>query len=310
MNNLKVGTHFSGIGAPEQALKDLSINFTQEFACEVDKRIRDIYYLNHSCKIMYNDIRSMGPSSNLPYVDLLVAGFPCQDISIAGKGNLSTGRTTLVSYTLDYIDAKLPKYVILENVKMLLSSKFSNFYNNILTRLHVNYYVFPKVFNSCNFGVPQNRERVFITCVRKNSNKVYNPPNQTYSVVTLFNIMENTTLNALPPTHRFYTDPFYVTKTGYRQYDKTTTSPSSKGMRSSYERVYTGNCISPTLTTKKDLPLVLDGPVIRPLTDKERLRLQGFPDNFNFGPHQNLAAHCLGNSITVNVLKEIMRNLL
>lgn len=306
---LKIGTHFSGIGAPEQALKNLGIAHKIEFACEIDPKIQQIYLLNHSTRLMVHDI-SVANWGAAPYVDLLVAGFPCTDCSIAGSQNLAKGRTTLVSHTLDYVDSAKPKWVILENVKNLLNAKFANFYGGICSRLSANYIVAVMVLNSCDFGVAQNRERLFFVCIRKDLGAVPQVPNGVGGApTTLATIMQTgVTTGIVPSGTKFYTDPYYITSTGYRQYDKSMAQPSPKGRRSSYERVYTPQCISPTLTTQSKLPWVLDGTQIRSLTTVERLRLQGFPDNFAFGGHASMAAHCIGNSMTVPVLEAIIKS--
>ena len=72
---LKVGTLFSGIGAPEQALKKLDVEYSLEFACEIDKHARLSFQANHKPKIFYEDITKID-KTKIPYVDILIAGFP------------------------------------------------------------------------------------------------------------------------------------------------------------------------------------------------------------------------------------------
>ncbi|MDP2692402.1 MAG: DNA cytosine methyltransferase, partial [bacterium] len=135
---LKVGTVFSGIGAPEQALKELNINHSVKWACDIDKFAKQTYLANHSCEKWYDNVTKINISELSP-VDLFCYGFPCLDISCAGKQDLTKGRSILVNYCLDITDKLQPKYFVFENVKALLSNKFKDFFNFIISRLSVNY---------------------------------------------------------------------------------------------------------------------------------------------------------------------------
>ena len=81
---LKIGTDFSGIGSPEQALKKLGIKHKSMFACDVDKYAKQSFLANHKTEQFYDDITTRNHKET-PYVDLYVAGFPCQSFSMAGK---------------------------------------------------------------------------------------------------------------------------------------------------------------------------------------------------------------------------------
>lgn len=99
----------------------------------------------------------------IPPIDLLTWGFPCQDISVAGKQDLSKWRSALVEYLLQILEQKQPEFFVFENVKNLLSKKFDTFRASIFKRIHEAWYVFTyKVLNTKDFWIPQNRERVFI----------------------------------------------------------------------------------------------------------------------------------------------------
>ena len=99
----------------------------------------------------------------LPDFDLLTGGFPCQDVSVAGKQSLEWWRTVLVEYLLQILEKKQPKYFVFENVKGLMSKKFTEFRESIFDRIEEAWYWFSyKVLNTKDFGLPQNRERVFI----------------------------------------------------------------------------------------------------------------------------------------------------
>lgn len=116
----------------------------------------------HSCR-NYGDVTKIDPKE-LPDFDLLVGGFPCQAFSIAGKRRgFDDTRGTLIFDVLRILKEKQPRHFILENVKGLLSHDSGNTFRTIITSLaELGYAVEWQVLNAKNFGVPQNRERVFI----------------------------------------------------------------------------------------------------------------------------------------------------
>ena len=179
---LKVGTDFSGIGSPEIALKNLGINFKSMFACDFDKYAKQSYLANHKTENFYDDITTRNHEET-PYVDLYIAGFPCQAFSMAGKRKgFDDTRGTLFFDLLKYLKAKRPKYFILENVKGLISHNKGQTFAVILDCLGkvvnkqysftnyddgLNYNIYHKVLNTKDFGIPQNRERIFIVGFRE-----------------------------------------------------------------------------------------------------------------------------------------------
>tara|TARA_R110000751_G_scaffold13366_2_gene44893 strand:+ start:2426 stop:3718 length:1293 start_codon:yes stop_codon:yes gene_type:complete len=177
---IKIGTDFSGIGSPEQALKNLNIDFESIFACEIDKYARNSFQAIHETKTMYEDITKR-EHGEVPQLDLYVAGFPCQSFSIAGKRKgFEETRGTLFFDVAQFIKTNQPKMFILENVKGLLSHESGRTFQTITDVLSngggtvngqmsfpvfddgLGYHIFYKVLNSKNFGIPQNRERIFI----------------------------------------------------------------------------------------------------------------------------------------------------
>lgn len=182
-----MGTHCSGIGAPEVGMQELAeklgFDYENVFACEKDKYARLAYNLLHTTGTMYEDMQT--EEWNLPkqYVDYLAAGIPCQAFSIAGKrlGELDL-RGVLFYDLYRYIKNQQPKVVVIENVKGLLTTDKGTIFQNWLLLLgrsvnkheqmfrhpdSLEYNIHWTVLNSKDFGVPQNRERVFIVCIRK-----------------------------------------------------------------------------------------------------------------------------------------------
>jgi len=177
---MKIGTDFSGIGAPEMALKYLGIDFESVFACEIDKYARKSFEQLHAPKTFYNDITTRN-HSEVEQLDLYVAGFPCQSFSMAGKRKgFEETRGTLFFNVAKFIKENKPKCFVLENVKGLLSHDKGRTFQTIVDVLSngggtqngqisldvmddgLGYHIYWKVLNTKNFGIPQNRERIFI----------------------------------------------------------------------------------------------------------------------------------------------------
>ena len=177
---MKIGTDFSGIGAPEMSLKYLGIDFESVFACEIDKHARKSFEQLHAPKTFYNDITTRN-HSEVEQLDLYVAGFPCQSFSMAGKRKgFEETRGTLFFNVAEFIKENQPKCFVLENVKGLLSHDSGRTFQTIVDILSngggtqngqmsldvmddgLGYHIYWKVLNTKNFGIPQNRERIFI----------------------------------------------------------------------------------------------------------------------------------------------------
>ena len=175
---LRVLSLFSGIGAFEKALKNIGKDFELVNYCEIDKYASKAYSMIHNVSedLNLHDVTKID-TSKLYDIDLITYGFPCQDISIAGKqkgftdnkGNRT--RSGLFFEALRIIEDTKPKYAIAENVKALTSKKFKNEFETVLNSLnnagYTNYYA---VLNAKDYGIPQNRERVFIVSIRNDLN--------------------------------------------------------------------------------------------------------------------------------------------
>lgn len=170
---------FSGIGAFERALSELRVSYNLVAFCEKDNKAIQSYCAIHNVSSALNigDITKAKPSEIKQRVNLITYGFPCQDLSCSGKqAGLHKGgkrtRSGLFFDALCFIDKLKPEIAVAENVKNLVSAKFQNEFNTILNSLtavgYNNYYF---VLNAVDFGVPQNRERLFIVSIRKDIDK-------------------------------------------------------------------------------------------------------------------------------------------
>ncbi len=173
---------FAGYGGASFALKKAGIDLECVGYSEIDKFAIQCYERNHwktesnnngEVKVIvpknYGDCTKINPH-DLPDFDLLTGGFPCQAFSVAGKGlgELDT-RGTLFHEIIRIAEVKQPKYMLLENVKGLTNKKHKETFEKIIIELdRIGYKVLWTVLNSKDYGIPQNRERVFIVCFNKN----------------------------------------------------------------------------------------------------------------------------------------------
>lgn len=159
---------FGGYGSQALALENLGIEFKSDL-CEIDKYAIQAYNQIHGETFNYGDICSID-ETKLPYYDLITYSSPCQDFSIAGKqagGEKGSGtRSSLLWECERIIRAVKPKYLLMENVKALTSKKFMPLFAKWLNTLEeLGYKNWWKVLNAKDYGVPQNRERVFVVSI-------------------------------------------------------------------------------------------------------------------------------------------------
>lgn len=183
MRAIQLGSLFSGIGAFEEALQELGIPYDLAFFCEFDKYATQAYCQAHNIDPSKNlgDITQVDLKKLPKRLDLITYGFPCQDISVAGKGkgfehDGEQTRSGLFYNAIDIIETVEPKIAIAENVKNLVSKKFTEEFGIVLGSLSLAGYENDwKVLNSCDYGIPQNRQRVFIVSLggELNSNLFY-----------------------------------------------------------------------------------------------------------------------------------------
>ncbi len=160
---MKVVSLFSGIGGFEVGLKKSKIKGKVVFASEIDENARKSYIANWGSDNLEGDITKVN-EKDVPAHDLLLAGFPCQSFSIAGKQKgFEDTRGTLFFDVARILNEKKPRYILLENVKNLISHDKTETIRIILKTLNdIGYTVDFTVINSCEAGVPQNRDRTYI----------------------------------------------------------------------------------------------------------------------------------------------------
>jgi len=179
--NVKVGTFFSGIGSPEMAFKRLKDNgviknFESVFFCEIDKHAIKSYCAIHNKTENDNlgDITKIN-GADLPYCDIWIGGFPCQDISMAGvqrgfdfnSNTRSSLGWKMIQFLREIKDP--PKVVIFENVAAITNVNMKRTLNLFKKDLEdLGYSLYDQVLTALNYGTPQNRERYFLVAIKGN----------------------------------------------------------------------------------------------------------------------------------------------
>jgi len=178
---LKILELFGGIGACSKALEKLNIDYEIVDYVEIDKYAVASFNAIHNTNFEPQDVCNWDKDIE---VDLIMHGSPCQDFSLAGKqagGDKDSGtRSSLMYETLRIVNKLKPKYVIWENVKNLLSKKHKHNFDEYIAEMsgggYTSYY---QVLNAKNYGIPQNRERVFTISIRNDIKKDFKfPPAQ------------------------------------------------------------------------------------------------------------------------------------
>lgn len=173
---IRVATLFSGVGTPEQSLKHLKVEHETVFACEIDKYARTTYLANNQePKTFYDDVYNIDGNIYKDQIDILIGGSPCQSFSIAGKRmGTSCPRGNLIYEYFRIIEESKPKVFIYENVKGFLSidkidkkEKYGETFKNFVQSFkELGYTIYYEILNTKDYGVPQNRERIYIVGFR------------------------------------------------------------------------------------------------------------------------------------------------
>jgi len=170
---IRIGTLFSGIGAIEHALQRLKLKTEIVFAGDIDPFVKDAYFANYdiSEKSWHDDVQEFSAKKYKYKVDLLVGGSPCQSFSMAGKrGGMEDTRGTLFYDFARIIQECKPKVFIFENVRGLVNHDKGNTWRVIQNVFNdLGYSINSKILNSCDYGIPQSRNRIFVVGFRKKS---------------------------------------------------------------------------------------------------------------------------------------------
>lgn len=291
---------FAGIGGIRLAFEQNG--FKCVFSSEMDKYAAKTYEANFDEK-PFGDITKIN-EKDIPEFDILAAGFPCQPFSLAGKqkGFDDEIRGTLFFDILRILKHHKPKVFLLENVKNLVSHDKGNTFKIILNKLkELNYNVFHKVLNAKDFGLPQNRARIYIVGFLDNVNFTF--PEPTFVPTLLSSILE-------PVVDSKYT----ISDKLWAGHQKRKLEHARKGNGFGY-RIFDSNSIyTSTLSARyyKDGSEILinqNGKNPRKLTTREASALQGFPKDFTIPVSDTNAYKQFGNSVAVPVVTAIVEKI-
>ena len=372
MEKLKVLELFAGIGACSKALERLEIPHEIVDAVEIDKFAVASFNAVHGTNFEPQDITKWDKDIEC---DLIMHGSPCQDFSVAGKqagGDKDSGtRSSLMYETLRIVEKLKPKYVIWENVKNLISKKHQhNYFAYIKAMVDLGYKSYGRVLNAKEFGVPQNRERVFTVSILGGGDFKFPEPfplekrlkdvledevDEKYYITDAmmdYFMGVNQKESKFPRKERFLaninrkdqdransittnpgqrpTDNFIVASRGRGDNNEQQLEPRKDGLTNTITSVQKDNYVfedfyknRPTRVYKNNTPTLRSGRTglkvsddfrIRKLTPKECWRLMGFDDS-DFEKAEKVNSNTqlykqAGNSIVVNVLEAILKELL
>ncbi len=323
---------FAGIGGFRIALEQLGGRCV--YASEFDSSAQKSYGWNHGV-MPFGDITIQKNKDRIPEgIDILCAGFPCQPFSLAGlrRGFSDEKKGTLFYDLRDIIATKLPRIILLENVQGLLSIHNRDEEGNRLpektidTILHIlrdelNYYVpEPEVLNARNFGVPQNRNRVFIVGFLEHPDVEYNYPDGSNIPDLHFGAIRE---QGVVDTRYYMSERYWQTLVRHRAaqrnqgrgYGYRTIADDDFGHTlmvggMGLERNLVVDLANPNVNEVNDPRGELNHAHIRILTERECARMQGFPDYFRILLGRTPAYKQFGNSVAIPVVREVAHSLL
>lgn len=295
---------FAGVGMARMGMEQAG--FACVYTCEIDKHKRREYEIIHGNIPEGRDIRDVR-AIDIPRADVWCFGAPCQDFSIAGlRKGLGGDRSSLIGEVFRLIEEKgkdKPEWLVYENVKGMLSSNYGwDFLSILLAMDGLGYDVEWQVLNTKDFGIPQNRERVYtVGHLRKYGSK------QILPITSTDGKDSNTKINVVGSTEpkivqigRFKNDKRNNPNI-YRVYDDTGLSPCLNTMQ--------GGGREPHVLVENDEKYGEEY-VIRKLTPKECMRLQGVPDEYTdkliqAGISDSQIYKAAGDGLSVPIAKEI-----
>lgn len=311
---------FAGIGGFRKGFEDAGYECV--FTSEINHACQEVYESNFGDEV-FGDITKIKPS-NIPDFEVLLAGFPCQPFSISGrKKGFEDTRGTLFFDICRIVYEKQPKVVVLENVKHLIHHDKKRTFNTIIQTLeNLNYNVTYKILNAKDFGLPQNRERIFIVASKNGFFRFdkLNIKNPVYLKDFLdtkgdFEYLdkEEYTLIEKPKIQ----DTGLIFK-GYRNKNtwKNGVRPNTEHLSRAHRqpnRIYSIEGTHPTIpsqeTSGRFFVYLPNEDKVRKLTIQECYRIMGFPDNFK--RHQKTAEQYkqIGNSVAIPVIFEVARSI-
>lgn len=295
-------------------------------ACDIDKRCRESYDKNFNIKCK-EDIFDLN-ENELDDFDILCSGFPCQGFSISGlKKGMEDDRSKVYVKILKIISAKRPGIVLLENVKNLVVMNKGEVIKEIVSDLEkLNYSVSYSILNTANFGLAQNRERVYIVCTNNDKYKShfnFNNLDKMNKRTNLKNIIDFKNQEYLEKDkyvllqkEQIKTQKSGLIFCGYLKGNirKNGALPNTEHLSRVHKqpnRIYHIDGVNPTLSSSETSGryYIYDGIGVRRLTVKECFKIMGFPDNYSFHDKTSSNYSQIGNSVSPILIENIYNEL-
>ena len=291
---------FAGIGGMRIPFKELGGKCV--FSSEIDKFAQQTYQANFD-EIPVGDITKLDVR-DIPKHNLLLAGFPCQAFSNAGlKKGFEDTRGTLFFDIARILEYHAPKAFLLENVKALENHDNKRTITKILDTLYdLGYFPSRKILNAKDFGLPQNRERIFIIGI-KDRNQEFPWPIPPETKTRLGKILQ-----------KRVTDTYTLSDKIWKSHIKRKENHRLNGRGFGYslfnrDSEYTSTISARYYKDGSEILIEQKNKNPRMLTPREAARLQGFPEDFVIPVSNNQAYKQFGNAVPVNVIKEIAKEL-
>lgn len=309
---------FAGIGGMRLGFQDAGGKCV--FSSEFEKNAQATYFNNHG-DFPFGDITKI-PAESIPDHDVLVAGFPCQPFSHAGlKLGINDTRGTLFHDIARILEVKKPAVAVLENVKGLISDDKGYTLHVILKTLskigyqcnipqslidagtpgQIQNIAKKMVLRSCDFGVPQNRQRIYIVLWKNPKHTFFDYPKPTGVKTRVGDILEETPDEKFTISDRLWSG---------HQTRKVRNEANGKGFGFGLvtaESLYTNTISARYYKDGSEILIAQESRNPRKLTPREAARLQGFPDEFSPNESNMQAWKQFGNSVTVNVVAALAK---
>lgn len=328
MNKIRVFEAFSGYGSQSIALRNIGVDYEVVAISEIDKYAIQTYESIHGKTLNLGDISKID-IKDIPNHDLFTYSFPCQDISVIGKREgiiKDKTRSGLLYECEKIIEHCRPKYLLMENVKNLVGKKFKPQFDEWLEYLEgLGYTNYWKVLNAKDYGVPQNRERVFCISILNNEKEFEFPEPKPLNKLTDY-------INTDVYDEEYNLNPRLISQIKNMKFKKDRYVKETKEiingeidefkiMDYRYDeglRIRKNN-LCPTLTTRgkssiSGVPIINYKGIQRFITPTECFKLMGLNDDDinkikSTGINDTQQCKLAGNSIVVNVLEEIFKKL-
>jgi len=300
----KVIDLFAGVGGIRLGFENaFKSNASFVFSSEIDKYAQTTYNANFG-EMPHGDITKINPNE-ISEFDILLGGFPCQPFSNAGlKKGFNDTRGTLFFDIARIIEHHLPKVVFLENVKGFKNHDKGNTFKIVKRTLEdLGYTVFSEVLNAKHFGVPQNRERIYIIAFLDNSIN-FEFPEPINKEVKVGDILDSKV-----------DDKYTISDKLWAGHQRRKLEHKAKGNGFGYSMFNKNSEYTSTLSARyyKDGSEVLieqKNKNPRKLSPREAGRLQGFPNDFKIVVSDTQAYKQFGNSVAIPVIEELAKNIL